>query len=65
MQNKFSPPFGSNSLHGALHQSNCANFISNPYCEIYIKFIVIILFYFHSPKKHLEFFKLAELMKGK
>jgi hypothetical protein len=49
-----------------LHQFNGANLISDPYCEAHRIFAAIILFFFfHSPKKHIEFLKLTDLMKTK
>jgi hypothetical protein len=32
----------------ALHQSSCAKFVPNPYCEIYRRFIVVFVFFFFS-----------------
>jgi len=53
-------------LHGASHKSNYANIFSNPYYEIYKRFIaVLVFFFFHNPKRHLEFLKLIVLMKEK
>jgi hypothetical protein len=50
-----------------LHQSSCANFVSNPYSEIYRRFIVVLVFYFFSQleKALREFLELAKLMKEK
>jgi len=49
-----------------LHQFNGANLISNPYCEAHRRFDAITFsFFFHSPKRHIEFLKLTDLMKTK
>ncbi len=56
--------FGRHSLHGTSHQSSCANFVSNPYYEIYRTFIAILVFFLsHNLKSHLELLKLSKLMK--
>ncbi len=53
-------------MHGTLHPSSCVNFVSNPYCAIYKRFIIVIIYFSpHNPKRHLKFLKLIELMKEK
>jgi hypothetical protein len=60
------PPIWTTFIACALHQSSFANFASNPYCEIYRRFIAILVFFLsHNPKRHLEFLKPAKLMKEK
>jgi hypothetical protein len=60
-------PFQRHSLHTTSHQFSDANFISYPCCETHIIFALLQSLYFfsHSPKKHLEFLKLVDLMKAK
>jgi hypothetical protein len=53
------PPFGRHSLHDASHWSSCANFVSNPYCEIYGKVIIVLFFFPLTTEKESWIFKPA------